>query len=290
MRIGHNPLRASTVAELPTRIMSVITHLPNRVGYHQHRLDVIKACLESMRFGAPGIPVMVWDNGSCKDLTDWLQNEYKPETLILSPNVGKSNARAALFRMVRTDAIMALCDDDMLFYPGWFDACEKLINTFPEVGKVSCYPVRTQGRWGCSATKEWAEKHGKLEKGIFVTEEEERDFCTSVERDYEWHLEYAKNDIDHRVTYRGLQAYCYAHHCQFMARAGVIIPFLERTNEAMANEKPFDSAVDAAGLLQLTTVKRYARHIGNMIDHKVIIDMMGMGLLTVEEAVNGERN
>ena len=100
MRIGHNPLRASTVDELPTRIMSVITHLPNRQGYHQHRLDVIKACLESMRFGAPGIPVMVWDNGSCAELTDWLREEYKPETLILSPNIGKSNARVALFRMV----------------------------------------------------------------------------------------------------------------------------------------------------------------------------------------------
>jgi len=263
--------------------MSVITHLPNRNGYHKFRLAVIQACLESMRYGAPGITVMVWDNGSCKDLTDWLQNEYKPETLILSPNIGKSNARMALFRMVRPDTIMALCDDDMLFYPGWFDASQKLLDTFPEVGKVSCYPVRTQGRWGCSATKEWAEKNGKLETGVFVTEEEERDFCTSVERDYEWHLEYAKDDIDHRVTYKGLQAYCYAHHCQFMARAGVIIPFLERTNEAMANEKPFDNAVNDAGLLQLTTAKRYSRHIGNMVDHKVIMDMIGMGLLSVQE-------
>lgn len=287
MRIGHNPLRASKVDELPTRIMSVITHLPNRNGYHKFRLSVIQACLESMRHGAPGIPIMVWDNGSCKDLTDWLQNEYKPETLVLSPNVGKSNARMALFRMVRPDAIMALSDDDMLFYPGWFDACHKLIDTFPEVGKVSCYPVRTQGRWGCSATKEWAAKNGELETGIFVTEEEERDFCTSVERDYEWHLNFAKDDIDHRVTYRGVQAYCYAHHCQFMARAGVIVPFLERTNAAMANEKPFDNAVNAAGLLQLTTTRRYSRHIGNMIDHKVISDMMGMGLLSVTEVTNG---
>ena len=68
-----------------------------------------------------------------------------------------------------------------------------------------------------------------------------------------------------------------------MARAGVIVPFLERTSEAMANEKPFDNAVNDAGLLQLTTAKRYSRHIGNMIDHKVIMDMIGMGLLSVQE-------
>jgi hypothetical protein len=285
LRIGHNPLRADKVPELPTRIMSVITHLPNRSGYHQYRLDVIKACLTSMRNGAPGIPVMVWDNGSCAYLTDWLRDEYKPETLILSPNIGKSSARAALFRMVRTDAIMALSDDDMLFFPGWWDASQKLLESFPEVGKVSCYPVRTQGRWGCSSTKEWAANNGKLEVGIFVTEEEERDFCTSVERDYDWHLNYAKDDKDYRVTYKGLQAYCYAHHCQFMARVGVIVPFLERCNDAMANEKPFDIAVDNAGLLQLTTAKRYSRHIGNMIDHKVISDLIGMGLIKATEVI-----
>ena len=285
MRIGHNPLRASRVDELPTHVMSVITHLPNRQGYHQYRLDVIKACLESMRFGAPGIPVMVWDNGSCAELTDWLWEEYKPETLILSPNIGKSNARAALFRMVRTDAIMALSDDDMLFYPGWFDACEHLLKTFPDVGKASCYPVRTQGRWGCSATKEWAANNGKLESGIFVTEEEERDFCASVERDYQWHLDFAKDDRDFRVTYKDTQAYCYAHHCQFVSYVGRIIPFLERNNDAMANEKPFDNAVNNAGLLQLTTAKRYARHIGNVIDHKVISDLIGMGLLKASEVI-----
>jgi hypothetical protein len=50
----------------------------------------------------------------------------------------------------------------------------------------------------------------------------------------------------------------------------------------MANEKPFDIAIDNAGLLQLTTANRYSRHIGNMIDHKVISDLIGMGLMKVE--------
>jgi hypothetical protein len=38
-------------------------------------------------------------------------------------------------------------------------------------------------------------------------------------------------------------------------------------------------------LLQLTTAKRYSRHIGNMIDHKVISDIMGMGLLKPKELI-----
>jgi glycosyltransferase involved in cell wall biosynthesis len=266
--------------------MSVITHLPNRDGYHAHRFDVIKACLESMRHGAPGIPVMVWDNGSCKDLTDWLQNEYKPETLILSPNIGKSNARVALFRMVRTDAIMSLCDDDMLFYPGWWDACEHLLKTFPDVGKVSCYPVRTLQKW-MHFTKKWANDNAVLEVGKFISDEEDYDFCTSVEIPYDYHLETTKNEMDYRVNYNGTMAYCYAHHCQFMAYVSRITPFLLRNDNYMSDEHPFDGAVDNAGLLQLTTVKRYARHIGNMIDHKVLSDLVGMGLLSVEEVING---
>jgi glycosyltransferase involved in cell wall biosynthesis len=279
LRIGNNPLRANQVPELPTRIMSVITHLPNQKGYHAQRLNVIKACLESMRFGAPGIPVMVWDNGSCKELTDWLQNDYKPETLILSPNIGKSNARAALFRMVRTDAIMALCDDDILFFPGWFEASQKILETFPKVGKVSCYPVRTLGRRGCTTTKNWAKNNAKLEAGRFISESDDFDFCTSVELPYEWHLNDTKDEMDYRVTYKGQQAYCHGHHCQFMARVGSILPFLQHSDMAMANEHPFTVAVDDAGLLQLTTVKRYSRHIGNIIDNKVMEDIIGMGLM-----------
>lgn len=279
MRIGNNPLRAKMTSGLQGRIASVITHLPNQEGYHKRRLEVIQACLLSMRNGAPGIPVIVWDNGSCDALVDWLRKEYQPHTLILSSNVGKSNARASLFGMVRQDAIMSLCDDDMLFYPGWWDASMKLMKTFPQVGRVSCYPVRTQARWGCWNTKAWArEFNEKYEVGKFISEEEDYDFCMSIGRDYEYQKEYTANDKDYVVTYKGEQAYCFAHHCQFMAIVGVIEPFCQRNDHCMADEKPFDNAIDTAGLLNLTTRQRYARHIGNIVDQKVAKELRGMGV------------
>lgn len=281
MRIGFNPLRTkSMTGEVLGRAMSVITHLPNvSEEYHHDRLAVIKACLQSMRHGAPNIPVMVWDNGSCKELTEWLQNDYRPETLILSPNVGKSNARAALFGMVSPETVMGLCDDDILFYPGWFDACEKLLDTFPNVGKVSCYPVRTQARWGCNNTKSWAYKNAHVDVGKFISEEEDFDFCTSIGREYEWHLNYSKDDMDYVATYNNIQAYCFAHHCQFVARANVILPFCKRSDNYMADEKPFDTNVDNFNLLQLTTRQRYARHIGNIVDEKVDKELQSMGIM-----------
>jgi hypothetical protein len=262
----------------------VITHLPNQELYHEHRLDVIKTSLVSMRNGAPDVPIMIWDNGSCVALTKWLQSDFRPHTLILSPNIGKSNARASLVRMVTSDTLIGIADDDMLYYPGWFDACTELITKFPEVGKASCFPVRTQGRWGSMHTKSWAKNHGKLEVGKFLTEQEERDFCDSVGRTYEHHLEITKDDVDYRVTYKGTSAYCYAHHCQFVARAGTIAPFCKRSADYMADEKPFDNSVDDAGLLQLTTVVRHARHIGNIVDENVVHDLITMGLITGKAA------
>jgi hypothetical protein len=280
MRIGFNPLRTQTmVVGMPGRVMSVITHLPDLSEYHRDRLVVIKACLLSMRHGAPDIPIMVWDNGSCSNLTEWLQNDFRPDTLILSSNVGKSNARAALFGMVSPETIMGLCDDDILFYPGWFDACQELIDVFPDVGKASCYPVRTQARWGCTNTKAWAYKNGKVSTGKIISEEEDFDFCTSIGREYQWHLGYSKQDIDYVVKYKGVEAYCFAHHCQFVAQAGTILPFCKRSNDYMADEKPFDNNVDNNGLLQLTTRKRYARHIGNIVDEKVNKELIEMGIM-----------
>jgi glycosyltransferase involved in cell wall biosynthesis len=235
-----------------------------------------------MRAGLPdGVAIMIYDNGSCAALTDWLREEYKPDTLILSPNIGKSNARAALVRMVKPEAIIATCDDDMLFYPGWWEANEQVLKIYPggAVGKASCYPVRTQGRWGCDFTKAWAKGNGQLEVGRFITEEEDYDFCFSIGRDYAWHVENSITEMDYRVTYNGIQAYCFSHHCQFMAYAGKIARFCERVDSCMHDEKPFEIAIDQAGLLNLTTAKRYCRHIGNVLDPKVQKEFHNMGIL-----------
>lgn len=278
MRVGQNPERSNTIPGLPHRYAAVITHLPDQESYHSRRMEVIKACLLSMREGAQGVSLVVWDNGSIPELTAWIKDVYQPFYFIQSPNIGKSNARRALFNMVEPGSIMSLCDDDMLFYPGWWEASEQLLVEFPNVGKVSCYPVRTQGRWGCDFTKQWAQSHAELKIGKLLPKEYDYDFCTSIGRDYDNHLQMSKDDQDYQVTYNGLSAYCYAHHCQFMGYVDRLAPLLEGSNYLMADEKPFDIAVDKAGYLQLTTITRYARHIGNVIDKKIQSEIEKMGI------------
>lgn len=276
MRVGQNPNKPSYApAEFSSVCLAVITHLPNlTTAYHWGRIEVVKTCLRSMRAGANhDHTFMVWDNGSIPELRNWLQDEFKPDVLILSVNVGKGAARTALGRMVPPRSILAYSDDDMLFYDNWLEPQIELLNHFPNVACVSGYPCRTAFRWGIENTIAWARENAKLETGIFLPQQWEDDFAFSVGRTPQWHREYTLDDMDYRVTYNGRQAYCTAHHCQFIARAETVGRILQYDHLAMGDEKPFDITMDKIGL-RLSTTQRLARHIGNVLDDEIKKEIM----------------
>lgn len=128
MRIGNNPMRGKPISHtMPGEVATVVTHLPNQEGYHAQRLEVVQTCLKSMRNGAPGIPVMVWDNGSCQELRDWLLDDYRPDFLVLSDNVGKHNAQKSIANLFPPETIIGFSDDDMLFWHGWWSESIRLL-------------------------------------------------------------------------------------------------------------------------------------------------------------------
>lgn len=267
MRVGMNPMKRVSIDGYAPYIASSIVHLPNFEGYHEQRFEVVKTSLTTMRENAGlNCEILVWDNGSCQEFRDWLLNEYKPDYVVLSKNIGKPNAVAGILGMLPPKTIVGIADDDMYYYPDWFKAQVELMVFYPNVGQVSGFPVRTQMRWGNARTLEWARKVAIVEEGSFIPSEWEEDFCTSIGRDYEWHKKYTEKDMDKRITYRGVSAYAFAHHCQFICEAGKIAPLARFDTEAMADEKPFDWAVDNTGMLRLTTINRYTRHIGNVLD------------------------
>lgn len=268
MRVGNNPLKGGRAESMPKLVGIVITHLPEETGYHAYRLEIVQTCLETMRANAGmDLAMCVWDNGSGPQLREWLQEEYKPEYLVLSPNVGKSSARTASVRMFPPETVVCVSDDDMLYLPNWLAPQLDLLHHFPNVGAVSGYPVRTQFRWGIDSTLKWAEQNATHRWGRFIPEEWERDWCASIGRDYVWHrTKHAVNDQDLLIEYQGRFAYGTAHHCQFIALAGRIEFLVEWHPDAVADEKPFDRAIDAQGYLRLTTTERLVRHMGNVID------------------------
>ena len=281
-RVGSNPMRSRTIPNRPGVVISAIVHLPRLSDtYHHHRMEIVRLCLESMRKHVEeDADVLIWDNGSCEEMRRWLSEHYRPDHLILSKNIGKVSARTAILRMFHPDTIIGISDDDMLFYPGWLRPQKKLLGIYPNVGVVSGYPVVTQFRWGCSHTIEKAEKHPDINVtyGKFIEEEYDRDFCTSIGRDYGFQLRTTTNDIQAKALYKGREAYLTGHHCQFICYAGRILPFAVWDNHPMADEKPFDGAIDNAGLMRLTTTKRYTRHMGNIPDEKIIREAQSFGL------------
>lgn len=271
MRVGMNPNRLKQVKSYPHIVASAITYLPNMEGYHEHRFGVIKKSLETMRERA-GVDcaVMIWDNGSCQDLLDWIMYEYKPDFLMQSPNVGKASARAGIVRSLPENTIVGVADDDMYYYQDWLSKSIELMEAFPGVAQVSGCPVRTQMRWGNSNTIRWARQNAILEAGRFISDKHDYDFCTSIGRDYDWHVRYTENDQDYRITYNDHQAYAVAHHCQWIGYAGIMKDFCLHDGDAMGDEKPFDNAIDQAGYLRLTTCERYTRHIGNILEKDMV--------------------
>lgn len=267
MRVGNNPNRGKGAEKLQPIILSVVTHLPNMEGYHEKRLQVIQTCLTTMREHSLGIAsILVWDNGSCDALRDWLRDEYKPDLLMLSPNIGKTAARTSIIRMCPPDSIVGYSDDDMYFYPDWLALQLQLLRIYPNVAAVSGYPVRTAFRWGTMNTIAWAGTNAKLEIGRFIPREWEEDFCRSVGRDVDWHCDtWTKDDKDYRVTYQGKQAYCTAHHCQFIGYQKTLAQVAKYDNEAMGDEKCLDIALDNIGL-RLCTTQRLTRHMGNIME------------------------
>ena len=264
-RVGINPLAETVLPEAPKAIAAVITHLPNREGYHARRFEVIERCIQSIR-DTCNLPLYVWDNGSDEWLREWLLKIAKPEYLTLSPNIGKASARTAILRSFHPDTVICLSDDDIRYSPGWFPAHMELLDGFPNVGAVSGCPIRTGFRWGVGSTLTWARKNGALRQGKFIPEQWDFDFCASIGRDYLFHLRETQNEVDYVVEYKGLSAYATAHHMQFACYAGRLAQIPCWTDRAMRMEQAFDIAIDKAGMLRLTTLERYTIHLGNVLE------------------------
>ena len=278
MREGTNPNRSKRVKPYAPVVIGAITHLPNLKGYHSERFDVIRASLETMRANAGmSCQVWIWDNGSCVNLRSWLLNEYRPDFLTFSYNVGKSIARASMVKGLPPDRVVGIADDDMFYYPDWLKKQMEVLTTYPNVGTVSGWPVRTQFRFHNSATVDWGKRNAEMRTGRFISPEEDKDFCDSIGRDYEKHIAPfnrktglgSAGELDTKLTYKGVKTYATGHHAQWIGIAGVVAPYLTFTPEAMADERPFERALNDAEMLRLTTFKRTSQHIGNIIDKRL---------------------
>jgi len=270
VRKGQNPAKFVRDVARPERItVAVLSYVPFLSGYYAEALDVLKACLRSTRVDA-GLPfdLMVFDNGSCAEVCDFLLAEKesgKIQYLTLSEkNVGKGGA----WNMVLAGApgeVIAYADSDVLFSPGWLARSVEILETFPNVGMVTARPFRTPPVF-YENTLVWAREHAELESGDFVPWETFLEFNLSLGQSEDENRKVYAETRDWKITYGGVVAMAGASHWQFTAYKSTMARFLPfEMDKPMGQVRELDRTMNEAGLLRLMVPHPLAMNMSNTL-------------------------
>ena len=274
MRKGQNPAKFVKDVAHPERItVALLNYIPFLSGFYAETLDVLKVSLESMRKDA-GLPfdLMVFDNGSCPEVRDFLvkeKEEGRIQYLILSEkNMGKGGA----WNVMLTGApgeIIAYTDADVMFSPNWLSRSVEILETFPNVGMVTARPFHTKPMF-YTATLYWAHstKGTLLESGKFIPWDVYREFDLSLgQPEQEIRERYDATDY-WQITHAGIKAFVGASHWQFTAYKSVLQSFLPfDMSRPMGQVKQLDERMNAAGLLRLMTPDPLAMNLSNSTEY-----------------------
>lgn len=318
-RVGINPARGKVIQERPAEVtVTMVTCIPDQAGYFEHRLDVLKLALASLRAHTP-LPhdLMIFDNGSCAEVVGYLRSMQEAgqlDYLILSRrNIGKIDALRVLFQAAPGE-IIAYSDDDILFYPGWLEASLEVLRLFPRVGMISGVPVRDAARHASQSLEKLIEEGAPglaISRQRRIPDEWEMDWALSTGRDPQAHLQNTadqldlvlrmeKSDVgdDLRRHYgdkgqgsndvsRYVEAIGSANHFQFLTPRSVILHALPAnwTGKLMGSMIELDQAVDDLGYLRLSTTERYTRHLGNALSPEVVREARVFGLLGQDSGI-----
>jgi glycosyltransferase involved in cell wall biosynthesis len=251
----------------------LLNYIPFLSGFYAETLDVLKVSLESMRNDA-GLPfdLMVFDNGSCEEVRDFLvkeKDEGRIQYLILSEkNMGKGGA----WNVMLTGApgeIIAYTDADVLFFPKWLSRSVEILETFPNVGMVTARPFRTPPEF-YETTLKWARdaEHAKLEEGQFIPWDTFLEFNLSLGQTEEENKNVYAETKDWRIQYKGVTAIAGASHWQFTAYKSTLGQFLPfDMDKPMGQVRQLDKRMNDAGLLRLMVSDPLAMNMSNTLGY-----------------------
>ena len=302
MRKGQNPAKFVKDVARPERItVALLNYIPFLSGFYAETLDVLKVCMESMRKDA-GLPfdLMVFDNGSCPEVRDFLvqeKDEGRIQYLILAEkNMGKGGAWNVMLAGAPGE-IIAYTDSDVLFSPGWLSRSVEILETFPNVGMVTARPFRTPPEF-LESTLKWARENATLEEGQFIPWERFLEFNLSLGQTEEENKKVYAETRDWKITYnpmslRGAQrrsnlplseetasqsalaatsneivAFAGASHWQFTAYKSTLQQFLPFDMEKpMGQVRQLDKRMNDASLLRLMVSDPLAMNMSNTLGY-----------------------
>ena len=281
MRKGQNPAKFVKVVARPERItVALLNYIPFLSGFYAETLDVLKLCMESMRKDA-GLPfdLMVFDNGSCPEVRDFLvkeKDEGRIQYLILAEkNMGKGGAWNVMLAGAPGEVI-AYTDSDVLFSPKWLSRSVEILETFPNVGMVTARPFRTPPEF-IESTLKWARENARLEEGQFIPWETFLEFNLSLGQTEEENKKVYAETRDWKITFRpersGAQsqdivAFAGASHWQFTAYKSTLQQFLPfDMDKPMGQVRQLDKRMNDAGLLRLMVSDPLAMNMSNTLGY-----------------------
>ena len=291
MRKGQNPAKFVKDVAKPERItVALLNYIPFLSGFYAETLDVLKVSLESMRKDA-GLPfdLMVFDNGSCPEVRDFLvkeKEEGRIQYLILSEkNMGKGGAWNVMLAGAPGE-IIAYTDADVLFSPNWLSRSVEILETFPNVGMVTARPFRTPPEF-YESTLKWARENSKLDEGQFIPWETFLEFNLSLGQTEEENKKVYAETRDWRIVYdtslrdgilpskqspsspsKPIIAFAGASHWQFTAYKSTLQQFLPfDMDKPMGQVRQLDKRMNDAGLLRLMVSDPLAMNMSNTLGY-----------------------
>ena len=284
-RIGINPSRGQQTDYRPSRLtLAMLTYLPNQAGYFAERLAVTRLSLESLIANTPRpYDLFVFDNGSCPELVEYLcqlRDKGKITYLILAGrNIGKIGALHVLFQAAPGD-IIAYSDDDVFFLPGWLDEHMKILETYPKVGLVTGFYIRSHLRYATHSIQAFAQRENvQVTSGQLLQRQLEQHYIDNMGRTWESYQQEVQGLNDIEFDYHGLKSWASAGHHQFVAHKQVLLDTLPVWDgQLMGKMIELENAVDNLGYLRLSTYSPCTRLLGNVISPENAQEASRLGL------------
>jgi glycosyltransferase involved in cell wall biosynthesis len=284
-RIGINPNRGQQSEYKPARItLAMLTYLPNQAGYFAERLAVTRLSLESLITHSPKPnDLIVFDNGSCPELVNYLcqlRDQGLINYLILSSsNIGKISALQLIFRAAPGE-IVAYSDDDVFFLPGWLDAHMQIMQTYPRVGMVTGFYIRSHLRYATQSIEAFAKQPDvQVSRGLLIPHELEQHYIDNMGRSPDSYQQEVDGLEDIQFSYQGVSALASAGHHQFVTPRQLMLEVLPGWDKNLMGKMiELENAVDQLGYLRLSTPTPVTHLLGNMISAENASEARRLGL------------
>ncbi|MBE0687588.1 MAG: glycosyltransferase family 2 protein, partial [Anaerolineaceae bacterium] len=233
---------------------------------------MLDACLSSIKKESKlEFDLMVFDNGSCEEVQDYLLREQRSgniQFLILSDkNLGKGGAWNIIFDAAPGE-IIAYADSDVYFHENWLSKSVQILETFPNVGMVTSRPFITKKEF-ITSTIQWAQETNDVivESDKFVPWEVFAEFNLSLGQNInDIQYDYDQNDIE-KINYKNQIAFAGASHWQFLTKKNIIKQFLPfAMDRPMGQVRQLDQRMNDAGYLRLMTSEPLADNMSNSLE------------------------